>query len=82
MVNHFLGAAVDDMKHYAKPTQEKQPTQIIIHIVTNELPGNKSSDEIANQTVKFANSIKKSKNNVVISSIVSRKIDLTTMAKK
>ena len=61
------------MKHYVKPTQEKHPAQIIIHFGTNDLPGNKNSDEIANKIVEFANSIKTSKNNVVVSSIVSRK---------
>ena len=29
------------MKHYVKPTQEKQPSQIIIHVGTNNLPANK-----------------------------------------
>ena len=64
---------MEDMKYYVKPTQEKQPAQIIIHFGTNDLPGNKNSDEIANKIVEFANSIKTSKNNVVVSSIVSRK---------
>ena len=55
------------MKHYVKPTQEKQPAQIIVHVATNDLPGNKNSDEIANEIVEFANSIKTSENNVVVS---------------
>ena len=82
MVNHVLGAKIEDMKHYAKSTQEKQPAQIIIYIVTNDLPGNKSSDEIANQIVKFANSIKTSANNVVVSSIVSKKDQFNNKAKE
>ena len=61
------------MKHYVKPTQEKKPAQIIIHVGTSDLPGNKNSDEITNEIVGFANSIKTSENNVVVSSIVSRK---------
>ena len=61
------------MKHYVKPRQEKQPAQIIIHVGTNDLPGNKNADEITNEIVKFANSIKTSANNVAVSSIVSRK---------
>ena len=32
VVKHFLGAKIDDIKHYVKPTQEKQPAQIIVHI--------------------------------------------------
>ena len=61
------------MKHYVKPTQEKQPSQIIIYVGTNNLPGNKNSDEIAKEILEFANLIKRSKNNVVVSSVVSRK---------
>ena len=38
------------MEPQVKPTQEKQPAQIIIHIGTNDLPGNKNSDEIVNSS--------------------------------
>ena len=55
MVTHFSGAKIEGMKNYAKPTQEKQPAQIIIHVGTNDLPGNKNSDEIANKIVELAN---------------------------
>ena len=55
------------MKHYVKPTQEKQPAQIIIHVSTNDSPGQKNSDEIANEIVEFANSTKTSKNNLAYS---------------
>ena len=73
VVKHLSGAKTEGMKHYVEPTQEKQPAQIIIHVVTNNLPGNKNPDEIANEIAEFANSIKTSENNVVVSSIVSRK---------
>ena len=61
------------MKHYVNPTQEKQLVQITIHVDTKDLPVNKNSVEIANKIVEFENSIKTSKNNVVLFSIVSRK---------
>ena len=64
VVKHFSGAKTKDMKHYVKPTQEKQPAQIIVHVCTNDLPGNKNSDEIANEIVEFANSLKTNENNV------------------
>ena len=32
VVKHFSGANIEDMKHYVKPTQEKQPAKIIIHV--------------------------------------------------
>ena len=82
VLKHFSGTKIEDMKHYVKPTQEKQPAQIIIHVGTNDLPGNKNSDEIANEIVGFANSIKTSENNVVVSSIVSRKDRFNNKAKE
>ena len=60
------------MKHYVKPTQVKQPAQIIV-LVGLVLTGQQNSNEIANEIVEFANLIKTSGNNVVVSSIVSRK---------
>ena len=81
MVKHFSDAKIEDMKH-VKPTQGKKPAQIIIHVGTNDLPGNKNSDEIANEIVGFANSIKTSKNNVAVSSIVSRKDRFNIKAKE
>ena len=82
VVKHFSGANIKDMKYSAKPTQEKQPAQIIIHVGTNDLAGNKNSDEIANKIVKFANSIKRSENNVVVSSIVAGKDRFNNKAKE
>ena len=70
------------MKYYVKPTQEKQPAQIIIHVCTNDLLDNKNSNKIANETVEFANSIKTRENNVVVSSIVSRKDRFNNKAKE
>ena len=73
MVKHFSGAKIEDMKHYIKPTQEKQPAHMIDHVGNEDLPGNKNSDEIVNEIVEFANSVKTSENNIVVSSIGSRK---------
>ena len=81
VVKHFSGAKTDDMKHYVKPTQE-QPAQIIVHIGTNDLSSNKNSDEIADEIVNFAKSIKTDENNIVISSIVPRKDRLNNKAKE
>ena len=72
-VKHFSGAKIEDMKNYVKPTQEKQPAQIIINGGTNDLLGNKTSAELANEIVEFANSINTSENNVIVSSLVSWK---------
>ena len=82
MVKHFSGAKTEDINYYIKPTQEKQPVQIIIHFGTNDLRGNKNSDEITNEIVEFENSIKTGENNVVVSSIVSRKDRFNNKAKE
>ena len=73
VVKHSSSAKFEVMKHYVKPTQEKQPAQIIIHVGTNDLPGNKNSEKIANEIAEFVNLIKTSKNNLVVSNIVTRK---------
>ena len=61
VVKDFPGAKIEDMKH-VKPMHEKQAAQIIIHVGTNNLLGNKNSDDIAKETVGFANLAKPSKN--------------------
>ena len=69
MVKLSSEAKIEDMKHYVKITQEKQPAQVIIHVGTNDLPGNQNS--------------KKTRNNVVVSSIiVSRKDHFNNKEKK
>lgn len=38
VVKTFPGASVADMKHYVKPTLEKNPELIILHVGTNDIP--------------------------------------------
>ena len=49
VLKHFPSAKIEDTKHYVKPTEEKQSAQIITHVGTNNLQGNKNSDEIASE---------------------------------
>ena len=37
MVKTFLGAHVEDMSHYVKPTLTTNPAEVILHIGTNDL---------------------------------------------
>ena len=64
---------IDDMKQYLKLTQEKIPAQIIIYVVTTNWSVNENPDKIVNEIVELAKSFKTNKDNVVVSSIVSRK---------
>ena len=68
------------MEPQVKPTQEKQPAQIIIHIGTNDLPGNKNSDEIANSSSQIQSKQAKIMQLYLVQS--QEKTDLTTRQKK
>ena len=42
------------MNHYEKPTQEKSPAEIIIHVCTNDLSSDKEPKDIANDIMQMA----------------------------
>ena len=48
VVKTFPGASVADMKHYVKPTLEKNPELIILHVGTNDIP-QKEPEEIVKE---------------------------------
>ena len=48
------------------------PGLFIIHVGTNNLPLKKTSNEIAEEIVNLAESVKKPSSNIVISDIVTR----------
>ena len=73
VVNHFSGAKTDDMYHYKKPTQKKSPAEIITHVGTNDLPSEKEPEEIANNIINLAKSVKTEENKIAVSSILPRK---------
>ena len=56
------------MKHYEKPSQEKLPAEIIIHVGTNDL-----AKDIANVIMQLAKPVKTDANKVAVSSILPRK---------
>ena len=82
MLNYFLGPKIGDMKHVKTTQKKKQTAKININVGTIDLPGNKNSDEITYEIIEFANSIKTSDNNVIASSIVSRKVQFKNKAKE
>ena len=83
VVKHFSDAKIKDMKHYVKPTHEKTTCKNnYCHVDTKDLRGNKNSVKVANEIVEFATSIKTSKNNVVVFSIVPRKYRFNKKAKE
>ena len=43
-VKHFSGSTVDDLSHGIIPLIRKMPTNIIIHVVTNDAPSSRSGE--------------------------------------
>ena len=48
-VRSFPGAVIDDMYYYLMPLLKKKPSNIILHIGSNDAALNKTSDEIASE---------------------------------
>ena len=71
-----------DMKHYRKPTQEKSPAEIIIHVGTNDLYSVKELKDIANNCMQLAKSVKIDANKAVVSSILPRTDKFNSKAKE
>ena len=68
----FAGAKVRQMKHYAKPAEEDNPSLYILHVGTNDLKENKSAVDIADEVTSLARSLKKDNNEVTVSDICPR----------
>lgn len=56
-VKTFPGAKTEDMMHYVKPTLNKQPSQLIIHVGTNDLTS-KSPKDIVTSIAALGDAIK------------------------
>ena len=70
-----------DMYDHQIPTlQDFNPRLFIIHVGTNYLPLNKTSNEIVEEIVTLAESVKKINSNIVISNTVTREDGYKTKA--
>ena len=65
-----------------KPTQEKSPVEIIIHVVANDSSSDKGPKDIANDIIQLAKSVKTDANKVAVSSILPRKDKFNSKAKE
>ena len=72
VVRSFVGAKVRQMKYYAKPAEEDNPSLYILHIGTNDLREDKSADQIADEITSLALSLNKGNNKVTVSGICPR----------
>ena len=76
-VKCFNGANIKDMHSYAKPSIERKPNVIILHIGTNDLAprrneAEKSEVQIAHEIIDLANEMRLNDTEVVISGLVPR----------
>ena len=71
-VKTFSGAKTTFMNDYVKPLIRSSPDHFILHIGTNDLSSDKSSEEIAKSIIDLATSIKNKKHDVSISNIITR----------
>ena len=71
-VKTFSGAKTTCMNDYVKPSVRSTPDHFILHVGTNDLSSDKSSEEIARSTTDLATSVKNKKHDVSISNIIIR----------
>ena len=72
-IKSFPGAMVECMRDYVQPTLRHNPDLIVIHIKTNDLKTEETSEEIARSIINLAKDIKTTTNEVMISSVTTRK---------
>ena len=71
-IKPFSGATVDCMKSYVIPSMKFNPNVVILNTGTNDLRSNKQPEQIADDILNLARSIKLDDNEIVISGIVPR----------
>ena len=72
-VRSFPGATVGDMKHYLQPSLQLKPSEIVLHVGTNDLR-DRSSRDVAEQIVDLGNLVSSSSpdTKVTISALTQR----------
>ena len=80
-VRPFTTAKTVDMFDHLKPAlRDFNPGLFTIHVGTNNLPLNKTSNEIAEEIVNLTKSVKQPSSNIIISDIVTREDGYKTKA--
>ncbi|CAB3987388.1 Scavenger receptor cysteine-rich type 1 M130 [Paramuricea clavata] len=76
-IKTFPGAGVDEMTHYVKPTLQKKPKHIILHIGTNDLQ-TKSPDALIKAVTKLGEAITQEISGIelTLSEVITRTDDL------
>ena len=82
LLKPFSGAKTTCMHDYVKPSVRSSPDHFILHVGTNDLPSDKSLEEIARSIIDLATSVKNEKHDVSISNIIIRTDDKKTRKKE
>ena len=86
-VKCFNGANIKDMHSYAKPSVERKPNVVILHIGTNDLSPKRNEEEksavhIAQEVIELAKGIRENDIEVIISGLVPRGDEYETKRKR
>ena len=81
-VKSFPGAKSEDMIDYIKPSLKYNPDLLILHVGTNSLRSNKTSEEIAEDITKLATEAKSNAKDIIISGIIPRNDDVRHIERK
>ena len=82
VVKAFSGATTTDMKHYLKPTLEKNPQQILLHVGTNDLR-DQNPNVIVDNVVELARKIASETNaQIILSELVTRSATVSNVSAK
>ena len=76
VVKHFSESAIEDLKTYIQPPLKRDPDWVIIHVGTNDLRSSQDPKTIAKNIIDIAKSSTTNKNEILVSSIVSRRDNL------
>ena len=82
IVKFFGGVTAKDMELYIQPTIERALINDILYCGTNDIKASTDPKQIAENTIKLAKSMKRDKNNVIISELTSRNDQLNKKAKE
>ena len=66
----FPGVRTKAMKHYVSPYLEKKPDLVILHTATSNLKSVSSPEEIANEIISLALSMKEKGHQIAVSGIL------------
>ena len=72
LVKPFPGDRTKSMNHYVSPDLEKKPDLVILHTGTNNLKSVNSTEEIANEIISLALSVKEKCHQIAVSGIFLR----------